>query len=79
MIKCTHLQQGINSCCRPYGVHWWWIPIVGPLVGSPIGAWTYYWLIEFQHTPVEIKGKTVTDGGTYEMVDSSNGKSPAES
>ena len=52
----------VSSCCRPYGVHWWWVPVAGPFVGAPLGAWTYYWLIEFQHPPIELKKTTEVVG-----------------
>ena len=54
-ISCLFVCLFVSSNCRPYGVHWWWVPVAGPFVGAPLGAWTYYWLIEFQHPPIEIK------------------------
>ncbi|XP_071794607.1 aquaporin-3-like isoform X2 [Asterias amurensis] len=29
----------------PGGMQWWWIPIVGPLVGGPLGGWIYYLMV----------------------------------
>ncbi len=29
----------------PGGLQWWWIPIVGPFIGGPLGGWIYYLLI----------------------------------
>lgn len=33
------------------GHSWWWIPIVGPLVGGVLGVWTYDLLITRWHPP----------------------------
>ncbi len=33
------------------GYFWWWIPIVGPLVGGVLGVWTYDLLITRWHPP----------------------------
>ncbi|XP_041463750.1 aquaporin-10-like [Lytechinus variegatus] len=42
----------------PDGVHWWWIPIVGPIVGASLGSWAYFLAIIIHHPPEEIN---VTD------------------
>lgn len=49
---------------RPYGVHWWWVPIIGPLIGGPLGASIYYWLIEFQHPPMEASTEIASASST---------------
>lgn len=33
------------------GNHWWWVPIVGPSVGSVLGGWVYDLLITRQYPP----------------------------
>ncbi|HOM17282.1 MAG TPA: MIP family channel protein [Thermoguttaceae bacterium] len=33
------------------GGYWWWIPIVGPLVGGVLGAWVYELLVGRRHPP----------------------------
>ncbi|XP_033120628.1 aquaporin-7-like isoform X2 [Anneissia japonica] len=34
----------------PRGIHWWWVPIVGPFVGAIVGAITYLIVIEIHNT-----------------------------
>ena len=34
---------------RPYGQHWWWVPVLGPFIGGLIGGWLYYLMIELHH------------------------------
>lgn len=36
------------------GPYWWWVPIVGPLIGGVLGGWIYDVLIARQH-PAESK------------------------
>ncbi|XP_072167345.1 aquaporin-10-like [Diadema setosum] len=36
----------------PNGVHWWWIPIVGPTIGSALGSWAYFFAITLHHPPL---------------------------
>ncbi|MBN3287542.1 AQP10 protein, partial [Polyodon spathula] len=31
------------------GRHWWWVPLLGPMVGSLVGTAVYYLLIELHH------------------------------
>ncbi|XP_077867110.1 aquaporin-9-like [Saccoglossus kowalevskii] len=33
----------------PYGINWWWVPIVGPLIGGVCGALVYITMIEAHH------------------------------
>ncbi|XP_070543101.1 aquaporin-3-like [Ptychodera flava] len=44
----------------PNGVHWWWVPIVGPFIGGICGAVVYIILIEAHHPKVNELGGTVT-------------------
>ncbi|XP_792142.4 aquaporin-10 [Strongylocentrotus purpuratus] len=39
----------------PGGVHWWWIPILGPAIGSALGSWAYYLAISIHHPPLDVK------------------------
>jgi len=34
------------------GSHWWWVPIVGPLLGGVLGGWVYDLLIQRHHPTV---------------------------
>ncbi|MBM4088320.1 MAG: MIP family channel protein [Planctomycetes bacterium] len=38
------------------GNGWWWIPIVGPLIGGVLGAWLYDLLIARWHPPAPASG-----------------------
>ena len=31
--------------------HWWWVPVVAPMVGGAIAAFVYWFFIEAHHTP----------------------------
>jgi glycerol uptake facilitator-like aquaporin len=33
------------------GPCWWWVPIVGPLIGGVLGGWAYDLLITRHHAP----------------------------
>ncbi len=33
------------------GANWWWVPIVGPLIGGVLGGWVYDLLITRYHPP----------------------------
>jgi MIP family channel proteins len=33
------------------GSYWWWVPIVGPLIGGVLGGWIYDLLIARRHPP----------------------------
>ncbi|XP_060767684.1 aquaporin-9b [Neoarius graeffei] len=37
------------------GNYWWWIPVVGPMVGGVLGAMIYYMMIELHHVEPEEK------------------------
>nr|XP_046205293.1 aquaporin-9-like [Oncorhynchus gorbuscha] len=46
---------------------WWWIPVVGPMVGGVVGAAVYFLFIELHHAEPEKQGENnVKD--KYEMV-----------
>lgn len=64
------LVGGCVLCCVfRAGDYWWWIPVVGPMVGGVLGAMIYYMLIELHHVEPEEKHKeknSVKD--KYEMV-----------
>ena len=36
---------GWGEAALPAKDNYWWIPIVGPLIGGPLGALAYQWLI----------------------------------
>lgn len=44
--------------------HWWWVPIVGPLIGGVLGGFVYQLLIGWHHAPHEPPSEIgrVTDG-----------------
>ena len=33
------------------GHSWWWVPIVGPMIGGVLGGWIYHFLITRHHPP----------------------------
>ncbi|CDQ96642.1 unnamed protein product [Oncorhynchus mykiss] len=46
---------------------WWWIPVVGPMVGGVVGAAVYFLFIELHHAEPEKQGENnIKD--KYEMV-----------
>ncbi|KAL1007268.1 hypothetical protein UPYG_G00084330 [Umbra pygmaea] len=46
---------------------WWWIPVIGPMLGGVVGAAIYFLFIELHHTEPEKQGENnVKD--KYEMV-----------
>ncbi|XP_033634630.1 aquaporin-9-like [Asterias rubens] len=45
----------------PNGIHWWWVPIVGPCLGAIAGALTYMLCVELHHTPEDEKPMTELD------------------
>ncbi|KAM8878061.1 aquaporin-9b isoform 2-T2 [Synchiropus picturatus] len=46
---------------------WWWIPVVGPMVGGAVGAGIYFLLIELHHTEPDKKEENNVQE-KYEMV-----------
>ncbi|XP_071059488.1 aquaporin-9-like isoform X2 [Pseudochaenichthys georgianus] len=52
------------------GNHWWWIPVVGPMVGGVVAAVVYYAFIELHHPRAEPEptheGNSIKD--KYEMI-----------
>ncbi|XP_066509329.1 aquaporin-9-like [Hoplias malabaricus] len=48
---------------------WWWIPVVGPMVGAVVGAVTYFLLIELHHPEPEKQNKEENNvKDKYEMI-----------
>ncbi|XP_007439007.1 aquaporin-9 [Python bivittatus] len=43
------------------GSHWWWVPVVGPMVGAAVGTATYMLFIELHHAPVPLCQKNAPD------------------
>jgi MIP family channel proteins len=37
------------------GHGWWWVPVVGPLVGGPLGGWLYDVFIARHHPPAPVE------------------------
>ena len=37
--------MGWGTQALPAPGNYWWVPIVGPLIGGPIGAWAYQFLV----------------------------------
>ena len=31
--------------------HWWWVPIVAPMVGGAVAGFVYWFFIEAHHAP----------------------------
>ncbi|XP_006819081.1 aquaporin-9-like [Saccoglossus kowalevskii] len=48
----TYMVGYGNEVWTPYGWHFWWIPIVMPLIGATLGALTYIFLVEIHHPPL---------------------------
>jgi len=42
-----------HRCSQCNFTHWWWVPVVAPMIGAPIAAFTYWFLIEAHHPPPE--------------------------
>jgi glycerol uptake facilitator-like aquaporin len=38
------------------GSYWWWVPIIGPLIGGVLGGWIYDLLIARWHPPEAATG-----------------------
>ncbi|XP_066511744.1 aquaporin-9-like [Hoplias malabaricus] len=48
---------------------WWWIPVVGPMVGAVVGAVTYFLLIELHHPEPEKQNEEENNvKDKYEMI-----------
>ncbi|XP_072031604.1 aquaporin-10-like isoform X2 [Amphiura filiformis] len=61
----AYIAQYGPKVWAPYGKQWWWVPIVGPLIGGPVGAWTYYLIIGLHHPPVyKAEGEEINNGTT---------------
>ncbi len=47
--------------------HWWWVPIVAPMLGGAIAGFVYWLFIEAHHTmELEDKQPTSEDGSKKE-------------
>ncbi|XP_073433281.1 aquaporin-3-like [Dendrobates tinctorius] len=44
------------------GGHWWWVPVVGPMIGGVIGTCLYELLIEIHHAPNRCKADHEENG-----------------
>ncbi|BBD79467.1 MIP/aquaporin family protein [Aerosticca soli] len=53
---------GWGRSALPSPDNYWWIPIVGPLLGGVIGAAAYQWLI-YPFLPARLRVLTTTDAG----------------
>ncbi|XP_029431655.1 LOW QUALITY PROTEIN: aquaporin-9 [Rhinatrema bivittatum] len=48
------------------GNSWWWIPVVGPMIGAAIGAFAYMMCIEIHHSKQSEDVKSEQNDGMYE-------------
>ncbi|XP_072167305.1 aquaporin-3-like [Diadema setosum] len=56
----------------PDGMHWWWVPIIGPILGAILGAYMYVFVIELHHDPDPTSARLEDGGGQYRMAELSN-------
>lgn len=42
---------GYEVWLTPHGQHWWWVPILGPIIGGICGAFMYIVFVEMHHEP----------------------------
>lgn len=53
-----------GSSCSLYlgraGNGWWWVPLVAPLVGGPLGAGVYRTMVEMHHPPESRESEELT-------------------
>ncbi len=55
----------IHRCSAPCSIrHWWWVPVVAPMVGATLGAVVYWLLIEAHHPSVLQAGAIHNDDST---------------
>ncbi|XP_077335916.1 aquaporin-3-like isoform X1 [Lithobates pipiens] len=57
------------------GGHWWWVPVLGPMVGAVVGTFTYELLVGIHHPVLHKKDEPEEDGEEnhapqYELVQS---------
>lgn len=46
----THRSSCAVYLCRA-GNGWWWVPLIAPLIGGPLGAGVYRAMVEMHHPP----------------------------
>ncbi|XP_053320388.1 aquaporin-9 [Spea bombifrons] len=54
------------------GNNWWWVPVVGPMVGATMGAYIYILCIEAHHEPDEDNVKRNMESDNYEKQELAN-------
>eukprot|EP00057_Strongylocentrotus_purpuratus_P018791 XP_011673265.1 PREDICTED: aquaporin-3-like [Strongylocentrotus purpuratus] len=53
----------------PNGMHWWWVPIVGPILGAILGGYLYLFAIELHHDTDTASARDEDGGGDYMMAE----------
>lgn len=59
MVVAMHGSSCSIYLCRA-GNGWWWVPLVAPLVGGPLGAGVYRAMVEMHHSPEPEETKELT-------------------
>lgn len=54
------------------GNNWWWVPVVAPMVGASIGAFTYMLCIEVHHSKHSIDMKSEQNAEMYDKFELTN-------
>ncbi len=47
------LYSIISSCSQCPFSHWWWVPIIAPMIGAAIAVPVYWFMIEVNHPDEE--------------------------